>query len=130
MSALAVGHGLNLGAHVSKLEYNTTWVLGRIAATTTTPSDPVEYSYFRAGNSDAPTNLPVQVADPGLFYGELLRAEQASPFRPGLEGQGSMQVKLNYGPEGQRIVDMAHNAVGDTLATFVGDFPNYGDGAA
>jgi hypothetical protein len=39
-------------------------------------------------------------------------------------------VKLNYGPEGQRIVDMAHNAVGDTLATFVGDFPNYGDGAA
>jgi hypothetical protein len=130
MSALAVGHGLNLGAHVSKLEYNTTWVLGRIAATTTTPSDPVEYSYFRAGNSDAPTNLPVQVADPGLFYGELLRAEQASPFRPGLEGQGSMQVKLNYGPEGQRIVDMAHTAVGDTLATFVGDFPNYGDGAA
>ena len=70
------------------------------------------------------------------------QAEESSPFRApartnralalidGPAAGSAMQVQLNYGPEGQRIVDMAHNAVGDTLATFIKDFPNYGDGAA
>ena len=43
---------------------------------------------------------------------------------------GAMQVELNYGPEGQRLVNMAHAAVGDVLDNYVADFPNYGDGSA
>jgi hypothetical protein len=109
----------------------------------------VPYRYFRAGNSGGGAAPVLTGQDPGLFYGELLWAEEATPFRAastpppaasaassaaggaGTDQEvGGMRVQLSYGPEGRRIVDMAHNAILDTLATFVKDFPNYGDGSA
>ena len=143
MSAIAAGHGCDsIDPVAAAAEWDTTFVLVRLSEVW--PA----YRYFKAGNSRAGGVAPVELlGDGALFYGALLQSELGSPFGPaapaaatrpgaggGIDGgsrqRRAMQVRLAYGAEGQRLVNMAHAAVGDTLDNYVGNFPNYGDGAA
>ena len=140
MSAIAAGHGRGtVHPNAAVVEWNTTFVLVRLAE-----GNGSAYRYYKAGNGEGEWGVaPVEMlGDGALFYGALLQSEAGSPFSPeapttttaggGAGGlrQRAMQVELAYGPEGRRLVDMAHAAVGDTLDNYVGDFPNYGDGSA
>jgi hypothetical protein len=145
MSAIAAGQGSGT-LNPTATDMNLTFVLVRLAEGGGEGGGTNGYRYWRAGD----TGPAVALANGGMFYGALLQSELDSPFAPppvGASGgsnssrnrdsgggSGSrtpaMQVVLNYGTEGQRLVAMAHTAIGDTLANYVGDQPNYGDGSA
>ena len=76
----------------------------------------------------------------GLFHANLLAhaSEWAAMFERGGDGPapgsggaaGPLQIELRYDQsEGSRLVDMGRATIASAMSTFVGDRPNYGDGA-
>lgn len=117
-----------------------TGVLVRLATnvTATGPANSsLEYRYFFAEDSEptdwalhntstyaVPANsqpAPVAAAD---FYAALLA--YAQPWQEFFAG--GMQVELDDGPEGQRLVDMSRGLIVSAMSVWVGNHPNYGDG--
>jgi len=74
-----------------------------------------------------------------LFHANLLAhaSEWTSLFQSGGSagstpgpGAGGLQIALNYDPsEGSRLVDMGRATIASAMSTFIGERPNYGDGA-
>jgi len=82
------------------------------------------FQYFRAGT----TNTSVTTRQASEFYSALLHHAQDIDDNLVRTKQGALDIALEYGAEGQRLVDMSRAALVDLAGVWEGLQPNYGDG--
>eukprot|EP00756_Hemistasia_phaeocysticola_P061283 Hpha_TRINITY_DN476_c0_g1::TRINITY_DN476_c0_g1_i1::g.27768::m.27768 len=80
--------------------------------------------YFRVGI----TNTSVVTQQAGEFYAALLHHAQDIDDNIVRTKHGALDIALEYGTEGQRLVDMSRAALVDLSGVWEGLEPNYGDG--
>eukprot|EP01063_Lacrimia_lanifica_P032366 TRINITY_DN551_c0_g2_i1.p2 TRINITY_DN551_c0_g2~~TRINITY_DN551_c0_g2_i1.p2 ORF type:complete len:888 (+),score=332.25 TRINITY_DN551_c0_g2_i1:49-2712(+) len=85
------------------------------------------YEYMSVlGVDPAHEDAVTRLADGGRFYAALLA--HAAAVDEVLVPGGTFDVDLQYGAEGQRLMDMARAAMVDSWSIFEGLEPNYGTG--